>query len=109
MLYLVIIKKIIINCLLLHQIVKINNRHLNNKNIYFYLSVGGCGGSGGGGGGGFDIDPPQPPLMFFLNFRVFFALYVLRILLPLRIVLFFVLPKIFKNENMDFNDFAIYT
>jgi len=108
MLYLVIIKKIIINCLLLHQIVKINNRHLNNKNIYFYLSVGGCGGSGGGGGG-FDIDPPQPPLMFFLNFRVFFALYVLRILLPLRIVLFFVLPKIFKNENMDFNDFAIYT
>jgi hypothetical protein len=108
MLYLVIIKKIIINCLLLHQIVKINNRHLNNKNIYFYLSVGGCGGSSGGGGG-FDIDPPQPPLMFFLNFRVFFALYVLRILLPLLIVLFFVLPKIFKNENMDFNDFAIYT
>jgi hypothetical protein len=91
-----------INCLLLHQIVKINNRHSNNKNIYFYFSVG-------GGGGGFDIEPPHPPLICFLNLRVLFDLYVLRILLLLRILLFFVLPKIFKKENMEFNDFAIYT
>jgi len=53
--------------------------------------------------------PPHPPLICFLDFLLFFDLFILRILLLLRILLFFVFPKTFKKENMDFNDFTIYT